>query len=146
MAVADLRTRQAYWFFQLMVLKSLNVLEKKIQRSVNTLICAICIGKSMICVVTLGVNITFDIRKFETILKYHEWYLCQMSRTNHAIICLYYYPQKACNFHMQVFQIRLKYHCSKPIKLQKFLMQQYNSSKSCYLKAREIIRIWTKRA
>ena len=44
---------------------------------------------------------------------------------NHAIICLYYFPQKACNFHMQVFQIKLKYHCSKPIKLQKFLMQQY---------------------
>ena len=26
--------------------------------------------------------------KFETILKYHKWYLCQISRTNHAIICL----------------------------------------------------------
>ena len=38
--------------------------------------------------------------KFETILKYHKWYLCQISRTNHAIICLYYYPQKVCNFHM----------------------------------------------
>ena len=38
--------------------------------------------------------------KFETILKYHEWYLCQISHTNHAIICLYYYPQKVCNFHM----------------------------------------------
>ena len=23
--------------------------------------------------------------KFETILKYREWYLCQISRTNHAI-------------------------------------------------------------
>ena len=34
------------------------------------------------------------------ILKYREWYLCQISRTNHAIICLYYYPQKVCNFHM----------------------------------------------
>ena len=66
--------------------------------------------------------------KFETILKYHEWYFCQISRTNHAIICLYYYPQKVCNFHMQVFQIKLKYHCSKPIKLQKFLMQQYKRS------------------
>ena len=49
-----------------------------------------------------------------------------MSRANYTIICLYYYPQKVCNFHMQVFQIKLKYHCSKPIKLQKFLMQQYN--------------------
>ena len=36
----------------------------------------------------------------ETILKYHEWYLYQISRTNHAIICLYYYPRKVCNFHM----------------------------------------------
>ena len=62
------------------------------------------------------------IRKFETILKYHEWYLCQTSRTNHAIICLYYYPQKVCNFHMKVFQINLKYYWSTPIKLQKFLM------------------------
>ena len=25
--------------------------------------------------------------KFETILKYNKWYLCQISRTNHAIIC-----------------------------------------------------------
>ena len=32
--------------------------------------------------------------KFETILKDHKWYLCQISRTNHAIICLYYYPTK----------------------------------------------------
>ena len=29
-----------------------------------------------------------------------EWYLCQISRTNYVIICLYYYPQKFCNFHM----------------------------------------------
>ena len=83
-----------------------------------------------------GINTTSDISKllyvisrtvrrvkFETILKYHEWYLCQISRTNHAIICLYYYPQKVCNFHMQVFQIKLKYHWSKPIKLQKFVMK-----------------------
>ena len=26
-------------------------------------------------------------RKFETILKYLKWYLCQISCTNHAIIC-----------------------------------------------------------
>ena len=45
-----------------------------------------------------GINTTSDISKllhvisravrrvkFETILKYHEWYLCQISRTNHAI-------------------------------------------------------------
>ena len=90
-------------------------------------------------VISLGINTTSDISKllyvisrafrrvkFETILKYHEWYLCQMSRTNHAIICLYYHLQKICNFHMQLFQIKLKYHCCKQIKLQKFLMQQYN--------------------
>ena len=54
-------------------------------------------------VVIFGINTTSDISellyvisravrrvKFETILKYHEWYLCQISRTNHAIICLYY--------------------------------------------------------
>ena len=38
--------------------------------------------------------------KFDTILKYHEWYLCQISHTNHAIICLCYYSQKVCNFLM----------------------------------------------
>ena len=38
--------------------------------------------------------------KFDTILKYQEWYLCQISHTNHAIICLYHYQQKICNFHM----------------------------------------------
>ena len=80
----------------------------------------------------IGTNTTSDISKllhvifwrvkFETILKYHDWYLCQNRRTNHAIICLYYYPQKVCYFHIWVFQIMLKYHCSKPIKLQKFLM------------------------
>ena len=48
-------------------------------------------------------------------------------KINDAINCLYYYPQKVCNFHKQVFQIKLKYHCCKPIKLQKFLMQQYNN-------------------
>ena len=38
--------------------------------------------------------------KFEIILKYHEGNLRLISRTNHAIICLYYYPQNVCNFHM----------------------------------------------
>ena len=65
-------------------------------------------------VVIFGLNTTSDISKllyvisrvvrrvkFETILKYHKWYLCQISRTNRAIICLYYYPQKTvCNFQM----------------------------------------------
>ena len=31
-------------------------------------------------------------------------------------------PKKVCNFHVKVFKIKLKYHCSKPIILQKFLM------------------------
>ena len=43
--------------------------------------------------------------KFETILKYHEWYLCQISRTNHAIICLYYYPQKVVIFTCRYFKL-----------------------------------------
>ena len=51
-----------------------------------------------------GINTTSDISKllyvisrafrrvkFETILKYHEWCLCQTTRTNHAIIYLYYF-------------------------------------------------------
>ena len=68
----------------------------------------ICMGNSMIC---SDIWHKFDILlyvisqavrrvKFETILKYHEWYLCQISCTNHAIICLHYYLQKVCNFHM----------------------------------------------
>ena len=66
--------------------------------------------------------------------KYQEWYFeiiirnftsgiyAKYHRQINAIICLYYYPQKVCNFHIQVFQIKLKYHYSKLIKLQKFLM------------------------
>ena len=51
-----------------------------------------------------GINTTSDVSKllyvisravrrvkFETILKYREWYLCQISRSNHASICSYYY-------------------------------------------------------
>ena len=45
-----------------------------------------------------GINTTSDISavfyinfiKFGAILKYHKWYLCQISRTIHAITCLYY--------------------------------------------------------
>ena len=59
-----------------------------------------------------GINTTSDI----TIFKYHKWYLCQKSRANHAIICLYYYPQRFCNFHMWVFEINLKYHCCSSIR------------------------------
>ena len=87
------------------------------------------IGNSMIGSV-FGINTTRDISKLlyvisrtvrrvkiETILKYQERYLCQISRTNQAIICLHYSdPQKVCNFCMQVFQITPKYHCSKQSK------------------------------
>ena len=41
-----------------------------------------------------------EARKFGTILGYHERYLCQISRTNHAVVCLHYSSQKVCNFHM----------------------------------------------
>ena len=44
----------------------------------------------------------------------------------HAIICLYYSSQEVCNFKIN-FEIKRKYHCFKPIKLQKFLM--YSSVK-----------------
>ena len=41
--------------------------------------------------------------KFETIWKYHEWYLCEISRTNHA--CLYNYPQKVVIFTCRYFKL-----------------------------------------
>ena len=44
--------------------------------------------------------------------------------------CFYYlfihYPQKGCNFHMQVFQIKLKYHCQSNCKNSHVV--QYNKS------------------
>ena len=43
--------------------------------------------------------------KFGTILKYHEWYLCKISLTNPAIICLYYYPQKVVIFTCRYFKL-----------------------------------------
>ena len=65
-----------------------------------------------------GINTTSDISKllyvvsrsvrrvkFKTILKCHKWYLCQISRTNHAIICLYYYPQKVVIFACRYFKL-----------------------------------------
>ena len=62
----------------------------------------VCVGNSMISsdISKLLYVISRAVRrvKFETILNYHEWYLCQISRTNHAIICLYYYPQKVVIF------------------------------------------------
>ena len=61
----------------------------------------ICIGNSMICsdiwhkyhkwYFELLYVILQNLRQI--ILKYNEWYLYQISRTNHTIICLYYYPQ-----------------------------------------------------
>ena len=49
------------------------------------------IGNGKICSI-FGINTTIDISKllFETILKYLKWYLCQISRTNHAIILFVY--------------------------------------------------------
>ena len=35
--------------------------------------------------------------KFGAILKYHEWYLCQISRTIHGITCLYYNLRNSVN-------------------------------------------------
>ena len=90
---------------------------------------AISISNSMICsdISKLLYVISRAIRgvKLDLILKFHKWYLCQISHSNYAIICLYYYLPRVCNFYIQVFQIKLKYHRSKPIKLQKFLMQYY---------------------
>ena len=66
--------------------------------------------------VIFGINTTSDISKllyiilrvvrrmkFGTILKYHEWYLCQISRTNHAIICLYYNLRNSVMYKRHLF-------------------------------------------
>ena len=68
--------------------------------------------------------------------KWHEWYFEIVVRIwdnfgisrvvfyakYHVQIMLPFVYTTSPNFHMKVFQIKLKYHCSKPIKLQKFLM------------------------
>ena len=54
----------------------------------------------------------FGINTKSDILKLLYVYTYITSGTNKAIICLYYYPQRFCNFHMYIFQIELKYHCS----------------------------------
>ena len=43
--------------------------------------------------------------KFETILKYHKWYSYQISPTNHAIICLYYYHKRFVVFTCRYFKL-----------------------------------------
>ena len=35
--------------------------------------------------------------------KYHQWYLCQISRTNHAVTCLYYDQRNFCNAQVFLF-------------------------------------------
>ena len=55
-------------------------------------------------------------------------------------------PAEGLKFLMQVFQIKLKYHCCKPIKLQKFLMQQYTGSNQCRIQNFSALRasVWSK--
>ena len=72
-----------------------------------------------------GINTTIDVIsrvvRRETIWVEYAKYHVQI-----MLLFVYaYYPQKFCNFHMHEFQIKLKYHWSKPIKLQKFLMYWY---------------------
>ena len=49
-----------------------------------------------------GINTTSDISKLLYVIsqaiRWRKLIWCQISRTNHALICLYYYPQKVCNF------------------------------------------------
>ena len=69
-------------------------------KSLQGLICSAFVQVIAWFVVIFGINTTSNISKLlHAILKYHKCYLCQWSRTNHAIICLYY-PQEVCNFHM----------------------------------------------
>ena len=92
-------------------------LKKALLFSWDILIFDICIGNSMISsdiwhkylewCFKIVISNSWAVRqvKFETILKYHEWYLCQISRTNHAVICLYYYPQKVVIFTCRYYKL-----------------------------------------
>ena len=78
--------------------------------------------------VVFGINTTSDIWKFYTL---GEWNLGQLwnitsgiyAKYHVQIMLLFVYTTTRKRFvHIKVFQIKLKYHFSKPIKLQKFLM------------------------
>ena len=45
-------------------------------------------------------------------MKYHEGYLCQISRTNHAIICLTTTRKGFVIFTCSYFKLKAEYHCS----------------------------------
>ena len=72
----------------------------------------ICIGNSVICSDIWHKNhewyFKIVIRNFTRLTAREIWDNFEISQvvfmpnitTNHAIICLYYYPQKVCNFHM----------------------------------------------
>ena len=108
--------------------------------------------------IKLGLTLTFQFVIFidnsmicsDIWRKYHDWYFeidvisravrretiwVEYAKHHVQIMLLFvytYYPQKFRNFHMQEFQIKLKYHCSKPIKLQKFLMYWYKPGNKRY--------------
>ena len=98
-----------YWCWSLLGLKE-NFFKSCLILNFLCLLALIRIGNSMICsdISKLLYVISRAVRrvKFETILKYHEWYLCQILRTNHAIICLYYYPQRYVIFTCRYFKLR----------------------------------------
>ena len=84
-------------------------------------------------VVIFGINAMSDILKLlyvisravrrvklETILKYHEWYLCHISL---EIMLLFVYTTSHTRFVIftcRYFKIKLKYHGSKPINWRNF--------------------------
>ena len=43
--------------------------------------------------------------KFETILKYHEWYLCKISRTNHAITYTKSFEHHHHHYHQKCIEL-----------------------------------------
>ena len=57
-------------------------------------------------VMIFGINITISraVRrvKFETTLKFHEWYFMPniTYKSCYYLFTVYYYPQKVCHFHM----------------------------------------------
>ena len=85
----------------------------------------ISIGNSMICSDIWHKHHKWYFKvviRIETILKYHECYLCQISRANHAIICYTTTRKRFVIFTCRYFKLSWNTTALKPIKLQKFLM------------------------
>ena len=70
--------------------------------------------------------------KFETILKYLKWYLCQICHTNHAFTCLYYYLQRFVIFTWRYFKLSWNFSFLSQTKCRNFSCSSVNSLMPLY--------------